>query len=235
VDSVTLSGDYSASFSFGSMTMRNVEVLELFGDADGNTYNLKINDGNVFTGDTLSVYATFMTSLDSIIFDGSAELDGTFVLFGGDGNDQLTGGWQQDTLLGGGGADRLAGGPQVDHYSYSAVSDSTGNRYDTVVGFDFDSTDFFQLGFIPSATDPAVTSGTLKSGHFNANLAAALDAAHLGAHHAVLFTPDSGTLAGKTFLVVDANGTAGYQANADFVIGLKSPVNIASFDVADFG
>lgn len=34
---------------------------------------------------------------------------------------------------------------------------------------------------------------------------------------AVLFTPDSGTLSGHTFLIVDINGTAGYQASADLV------------------
>jgi hypothetical protein len=44
--------------------------------------------------------------------------------------------------------------------------------------------------------------------------------AGLGAHHAVLFKPNSGTLSGDTFLVVDLNGTAGYQSDHDLVIRL---------------
>ena len=59
---------------------------------------------------------------------------------------------------------------------------------------------------------------------FNSDLSHAADAAHLGKHHAVLFTPDSGDLSGTTFLVIDTNGVAGYQAGADLVIQLVSPV-----------
>ena len=45
-----------------------------------------------------------------------------------------------------------------------------------------------------------------------------MTAAALPLHDAVLFTPNAGGLAGHTFLIVDANGTAGYQAGADYVI-----------------
>ncbi len=38
----------------------------------------------------------------------------------------------------------------------------------------------------------------------------------------MIFTPDLGTLAGDHFLVVDANGVAGYQAGQDLVIELTS-------------
>ena len=51
---------------------------------------------------------------------------------------------------------------------------------------------------------------------------------------AVLFTPTAGDEAGKTFLVVDANGTAGYQANADLVIDVSHMVHASSFGLADF-
>lgn len=36
----------------------------------------------------------------------------------------------------------------------------------------------------------------------------------------VLFTADSGTLSGHTFMIVDVNGTAGYQAGADLVVDI---------------
>ncbi len=49
-----------------------------------------------------------------------------------------------------------------------------------------------------------------------------------------MFTPTAGTLAGQTFLVVDVNGVAGYQAGGDLLIDLQHPLNISSFGVADF-
>ena len=45
----------------------------------------------------------------------------------------------------------------------------------------------------------------------------------MGAGQAVLYTPTSGTLAGTVFLIADANGIAGYQADADFVFQLPIP------------
>src|SRR5262249_8371237 len=68
--------------------------------------------------------------------------------------------------------------------------------------------------------DTQVVQGRLSVSDFNADLSHAINAAHLGAHDAVLFTPDSGTLSGETFLVVDLNGKAGYQAGQDLVIHL---------------
>ena len=69
---------------------------------------------------------------------------------------------------------------------------------------------------------------------FDQDLAAAVNAGHLAGHQAVLFTPAAGGLAGETFLVVDVNGVAGYQAGADLVIDLHHPLHIASFGPADF-
>ena len=44
--------------------------------------------------------------------------------------------------------------------------------------------------------------------------------AGLGAGQAVWFAPDAGDLAGTIFLVVDANGIAGYQAGEDYVFAV---------------
>jgi hypothetical protein len=44
----------------------------------------------------------------------------------------------------------------------------------------------------------------------------------------VLFTPDGGNLAGHTFLVVDVNGAAGYQAGQDYVFQLDSGTHLAT-------
>jgi hypothetical protein len=51
----------------------------------------------------------------------------------------------------------------------------------------------------------------------------------------VIFTPSVGTLAGKIFLVVDANGVAGYQPGGlDYVTELKAPVSLGALDATDF-
>ena len=46
----------------------------------------------------------------------------------------------------------------------------------------------------------------------------------LTAHQAAVFTATGGDLSGRTFLLVDANGTTGYQASGDFLIELVTPV-----------
>jgi hypothetical protein len=82
--------------------------------------------------------------------------------------------------------------------------------------------------------DTTVTVGRLKSSKFDQDMASAVAASDLGARHAVLFTPDSGNLAGNTYLIVDQNGVAGYQAGADLVMRLDTPTNLGNLDTADF-
>ena len=73
----------------------------------------------------------------------------------------------------------------------------------------------------------------MSAASVDAGLAAAIGPSQLAGHHAVLFTPTSGDLAGHNFLIVDANGTAGYQSGQDFVIDLHS-ANLASLSTGDF-
>jgi hypothetical protein len=49
-----------------------------------------------------------------------------------------------------------------------------------------------------------------------------------------VFTPDSGDLKGDVFLIIDANGTAGYQAGADFVIHLSGALSLPLLSIANF-
>jgi hypothetical protein len=56
--------------------------------------------------------------------------------------------------------------------------------------------------------------------------------AGLAARHVVLFTADAGTLAGATFLVVNANGVAGYQSGGDLVVrldGVTGSIGLGNF------
>jgi Ca2+-binding RTX toxin-like protein len=173
--------------------------------------------------------------------DGRDTLDGSFgddTLLGGTGNDRLFGGQGNDhvtdILNGGQGADKLNGGVGDDTHVYKKAGESTGKAFDTVVGFDFDAMDVFDIKGNVTGIDAAVTTGTLSKATFNDDLADAIGNGDLAVDHAVLFTADAGDYAGKTFLIVNVNGETGYEANKDIVILLQSGVNLNSLDTADF-
>lgn len=155
-------------------------------------------------------------------------------LFGGDGKDFLIGGLGDDALSGGRDADKLNGGDGLDTFVYKSAKESHGKHFDTVVGADFSAQDRFDTKNPVTGVDNTIATGTLSKATFDADLAAAADAAHLSAGHAVVFTPDTGGFAGTTFLIIDGNGTAGYQAGDDLVVLLRNTVNIATLDAADF-
>ncbi|MDB5694039.1 MAG: tandem-95 repeat protein [Alphaproteobacteria bacterium] len=205
---------------FGAMFERVVLMA-------GSDYTLTAAAGSVAPGHTLTVSAEALGAANHLSFDGSGETSGHFVLLGGDGDDVLTGGGGADVIAGGAGADMLAGGAGADRFVYMSAGESTGSHYDTILDFSFGS-DVIDLPGNVTGLDAAVTKGALSQGSFDADLAAALGPAALAAGHALFFTPDSGQLAGQTFLVVDANGEAGYQAGVDYVIHFASapPVDL---------
>jgi Ca2+-binding RTX toxin-like protein len=238
-DVVVLSGNYASGLVFGGSTMVNVETLQL---ASGHSYDLTLSDGTVAAGATLTVNAKALSHSNSLIFDGSAESDGSFVvtggggsdtIIGGRGNDTLAGGSGDDVLTGGNGADILTGGRGHNTFVYQNVVESTGPGFDTISHFSVKG-DEIQLWYKVTHIDDAVSGGTLTHGNFDADLAAALGAGELGAFHAVLFAPSSGDYVGETFLVVDANGIAGYQAGQDLVIAFDHTAHLDHFKVANF-
>jgi hypothetical protein len=81
--------------------------------------------------------------------------------------------------------------------------------------------------------DSRVTTGALSDtsqATFDSNLGTAINA-FLGAQHAILFEPDTGTLAGSTFLIVDLNGNGSYNSGVDLVIDVTSETgNVLSTD-----
>ena len=200
-DTVNLDGNYTG-LTFAATTMVNVEKITL---AAGHSYKLTTNDATVAAGKTLTVDGSTLGLGEVLTFNGSAETDGSFIIIGGADGDSLTGGSGADTFV------------------YKSAAASTSTHYDTISGFDF-SKDSFDIpggsGTI-TAIDTKLSTGSLSTTSFDSDLTAALTGI-LGAHHAMLFTPDGGTLSGKTFLVVDTNGTAGYQAGQDLVIRLTN-------------
>jgi len=193
------------------------------------------SDGNVAAGHTMNVV------MNGGRFNGSLETDGSFAVTG-DSN-EVKGGAGDDTMTlsndpiyhtvslhfqGNGGADTFTvATPGTTHgdFIYLAASDSTSTSYDTITNFYY-AKDVFDLWFTVTAIDAHVSTGALSTASFDTDLAAAVGASQLGVHHAMIFTPDSGSLAHQSFIVVDANGVAGYQAGQDLVIDINSPADL---------
>ena len=228
---IGLKGDYSHGLTLGADTITNIQVVALL---SGFSYNLTLNAGNLSAGHTLTIWAADLASADTLTLNASAVTAGNLVIYGGAGADTIVGGGNHDTIYGGGGADTITGGSGTNVFAYTGVSNSTSTGYDTITNFDA-LTDVFQFKTDVTAIDAAVTSGQLDTGsNFDTELAAALNSSVLGADHAILFTPNSGTLAGHTFLVVDANNVAGYTAGADYVFDITGATHLASLSTSDF-
>jgi Ca2+-binding RTX toxin-like protein len=237
LDHVVISGDYSAGLTFRPDTLKNLSFIDLDG---GHSYTFHAAKFHPYDGFSVIVNGANLGAADVLAFDAGGNAGGAFTFHGGAGADQLTGGTGYDTFFGNGGADRLTGGGGPDTYFYTLVSDSIGKAYDTIVGFDA------QVNFIfpqfpgdgdaehVTAVDARVNGGTLSMANFNADLAAAIGHGELGHAHAVLFAPDAGGLAGELFLIVDANGQAGYQGGQDLVIHFESAKHMGAFDLHNF-
>jgi Ca2+-binding RTX toxin-like protein len=196
-------------------------------------------------------YAFFVDAAPSRVFtiDGS-ELGGTerlyvyagnlqrgnFIFIGGDDGDYLVAGGGNDTLRGGGGADQLEGRDGNDQFVYTDASDSTCAAFDLIVGFRA-GRDSFVMPVPVTGVDPFVDGGFLDAtddATFNAELEVAIGSGQLAAGHAVAFDPDSGNWQVTQFLIVDANGEAGYQGGEDIVIrvagGQAAFISLDNFD-----
>jgi len=173
---------------------------------------------------------------DDPAFVGNDTLDGGAgddAIYGNAGNDVITGAGGEDTLVGGLGADSLNGGAGDDQFVYASAAESTSTGFDTIIGFNFNNHDVFDLHSAVASTS-TVNGGALDAGSFDADLAAAMNAGVLSANEAIMFTANAGSYAGQRFLIVDADGVAGYSAGADYVFLIQSPTGIGSFGVDDF-
>jgi Ca2+-binding RTX toxin-like protein len=230
-----LDGNYTGGnalvFNAGTMTDINVIRFET-----GFSYDVTLNAADVTSGQTLTVNGQTLGAGDSLTFDASAVTNATVVFDAGAGSDTLTGGTDKDTFNAGAGVDTFISSGGTDNFVFATVGESTGPTYDTIENFNA-SIDRFTLAGLSAAItgiNTAVTIGVLDSGsNFNTELTADINAVNLSANHAVLFTPNAGTLAGQTFLIIDANGTAGYQAGDDYVINVTGG-NLTNLSVHDF-
>jgi len=144
-DQVALQGDYTGAhaLTFGAGNLINIETLVLysgtttgFGDNAGNSYSYDLTtiDANVDAGKTLTVNANLLHAGENLTFNGSAETDGSFLVFGGLGDDNLTGGQGSDAFFFGDGG-RFTGADHVD--GQGGADDQLGLRGDYSAGVVF--------------------------------------------------------------------------------------------------
>ena len=227
-DQIGLRGNFTgaARLVLGAEQIQGVETIVLMSGLDirfgpitpPTGFDVTLHDGNVAKGRRFTVDGAQLHSTETMRIDGSAELDGWFRMFGGDGADELLGGAGNDGLRGNGGGDRLAGGGGTDSFAYRSAAESTGSGFDTLIDFN-SGKDLIDLPVAVAGWASPVAGGRLDSASFDADLASALDGA-LGARQAILFTAGHGSFAGRSFLVVDGDGDGSYAAGADYVFEL---------------
>ena len=248
-DRFGLHGDYV--LSFGANSFQGIERLMLYTSGDpmnGFDYNLTMHDGNVAAGTQLEIAALSLQPFETLIFNGSAETDGSFWVRAGAGNDQITGGQQGDRLVGGAGddiisgaggadritggegADRMNGGSGADQFDVLQASQSTGPNFDTLVAFDPGADRINVSGTFAGWATAQV--GSFSGSNFDGQLAALVDDA-LGEGQAIRVEMMGGNHAGLTLVVFDANGDGAYTAGLDYVFAFEMPLQ-ANFESFSF-
>ncbi len=146
-DVVYLRGDYQLDFTSiggGTGTFANVESIGLLSATDTSfvsggdgefDYDIVWADAMLVGGRTMTVNGSRLGAAETMIFDGSKEMDGAFRVFAGSGADILTGGAGNDLIYGGLGGDTMRGGAGNDVFRYQSVEDSTGEARDGIQDF----------------------------------------------------------------------------------------------------
>jgi subtilisin family serine protease len=105
-DTLVLQGSYG--LTFGAANLTGVEFVSVrtgtdtrWGDLAGNrySYDLTTIDANVARGQQLMVNAQSLLAGENLTFNGAAESDGSFFIYGGSGTDRLTGGAGNDIFF----------------------------------------------------------------------------------------------------------------------------------------
>ncbi|HEX4736590.1 MAG TPA: S8 family serine peptidase [Allosphingosinicella sp.] len=145
INQLALRGDYSGIYAvhFGANQIHNIQSLALMSAFDTRFgalgshyhYDITMDDGNLAAGQQMTVDAGNLRNGETVTFNGSAEADGSFRVFGGAGDDDITGSQNNDILVGGLGADRLTGGGGDDTFLYHSVAESTPASHDLLINF----------------------------------------------------------------------------------------------------
>ncbi|HEX4534699.1 MAG TPA: calcium-binding protein [Rhizomicrobium sp.] len=126
LDRVFLNGDYSHGVTLAANTLRNVEQLRL---GANHSYDFTFSDGNIATGQTLTVNGKGLGAADKLTIDDSHESNGILKIIGGHGDDAITSGAGgsiaslgdgNDVFNAGGGVDHVSGGSGNDDFFFGA-------------------------------------------------------------------------------------------------------------------
>jgi Ca2+-binding RTX toxin-like protein len=160
----------------------------------------------------MTVDAAPLRGAETLTFDGSAELDGSFRIFGGTGADTISGSQTADLITGGTGADSLRGGGGADAFLYRSVADSTSAARDTIHDFTTgDRIDLAQVDAIAGGANDAFTF--IGSGAFS-NTAGELRATFSAGSWTVQGDVNGDGIADIEFVVVSDHSLVG----GDFVL-----------------
>lgn len=228
-------------FTFAAGTMDSIEHIEV---KAGSNYELHFHPNVIPDGDIgldidasdlhaanfLSISTTIATTKSLLAAGGR----GADTLIGSKGIDSFHGNRGNDYLVGAGAGDNLEGGDGGDTFEYRHASDSFSIQYDGVQDFHEAEGDRFALPFSINDVNAPITAGHVDFGSFDTDLAALIHGPQMGKHDAVLITPDDGNMAGQTFLIIDFNNKAGYQAGKDVVIFMDTTAGLAVFDEGAF-
>jgi Tol biopolymer transport system component len=222
-DQLGLDGDYGSAGSplvLSAANIASIEAVVLLPGPAGtpNHFYLSTSDSFVPAGQTRTIFG--LQTSTGFTFNGANEHNGAFMVYGGTGGDTVTGSDGNDWLFGGNGGDAMTGGAGADTFFYDDVAQSTGLGFDKITGFD-DSVDTIDLPFAVAGF-AAPASGNLSNASFDSDLSTAF--AGLTGHQAGIFTATGGDMSGRTFLVIDADGNAGYQAGSDYLIEIVAPI-----------
>ncbi len=160
-DGFFLRGNYTIDFTQAGFAgaLTGIENLTVTGAANeryargGGTefdYSITWDDDLLAAGLTMTISASTLGAEESLAFDGSDEKDGAFRIFGGAGNDVLTGGTGADTIFGGLRGDTLTGGLGNDVFRYDNVEESNSVERDGIQ--DFNAGDLIDLSRIDADT-----------------------------------------------------------------------------------
>jgi hypothetical protein len=140
-DVMVLRGNYAITLTGTEIV--HVETVVMMSGADARfyapgtpfSYDITTADSTVAAGVTMTFNGAGLGANETFHFNGSAESDGAFRLFGGAGDDVLVGGAGGDLLYGGLGADTLTGGGSADGFRYQSVAESTATSMDHILDF----------------------------------------------------------------------------------------------------
>jgi len=223
-DQIALQGNYSAGLTLGT----GITAVESFGflSASDNrfggggtgpfSYSIVTINQNVLAGQNMAFDATGLGPAETLTFNGAAETDGAFSLFGGQGNDSLAGGTGNDIIQGALGADVLTGRGGGDTFKYRTANDSTATSTDNIT--DFTSGDIVHLSIVDAnsqvAGDQAFTF--IGSSAFSGTAGQLRAQQQTGNQWLVQGDVDGNGTADLTLTLTSADGHA--LTSADFVL-----------------